>query len=78
MIAKCKADLASRLGISQDAITVVRAQTVTWSDSSLGCPEGEMMYTQVLTLGYQIILMANGEEYDYRTNDGGHIKICRQ
>ena len=78
MIAKCKADLASRLGISQDAITVVRAEAVTWNNSSLGCPIEGMMYSQVLTPGYQIILMANGGEYDYRTNEGSYKKICRQ
>ena len=77
MVAKVKADLASRLGISQDAISVVSAEAVTWNDSSLGCPIAGMMYTQVLTPGYQIILMANGAEYDYRT-DLGYFNICNQ
>ena len=77
MIAKVKQDLVSRLGISIDQITVFIAQTVTWSDSSLGCPEKGMMYTQVLTPGYKIILEYNGTKYDYRTNDSGYFKICK-
>lgn len=77
MIAKVKADLASRLGISQEVITVVSAEAVTWNDSSLGCPIEGMMYTQVLTPGYQIILMAKGVEYDYRT-DQANFKLCQQ
>ncbi|MBS3754046.1 MAG: hypothetical protein KGY46_11775 [Anaerolineales bacterium] len=77
MIEKVKADLASRLGISEDEISVVSAEAKNWSDASLGCPEEGMMYAQVLTPGYQIILLANGVEYDYRT-DQGYFKICKQ
>jgi hypothetical protein len=65
------------LGISQEAITVVSAQAMTWNDSSLGCPVAGMMYTQVITPGYQIILKANGVEYDYRT-DQSYFRICNQ
>ena len=78
MIAKCKADLASRLGISQDQISVVSAVAVTWNNSSLGCPEKGMMYTQVLTPGYRIILEADGTQYDYRTGNSGNILLCEK
>jgi hypothetical protein len=77
MIAKVKADLASRLGISEEEITVVSAEAKTWNDASLGCPEKGMMYAQVLTPGYRIILEVDGKQYDYRTDDMGHFKLCR-
>jgi len=77
MVAAVKADLASRLGISPDLISLVRAEAVTWNDASLGCPEKGQMYAQVLTPGYQIILKYEATEYDYRTNDVGFHKLCR-
>lgn len=61
-----KADLAQRLNISAGEIQVVKVEAVQWRDSSLGCPKPGMMYAQVITPGYQIILSAQGKEYDYR------------
>ncbi|MFO7944584.1 MAG: hypothetical protein R6U51_09845 [Anaerolineales bacterium] len=78
MINKVKADLASRLGVSEDEITVVSAEAKTWSDSSLGCPEEGVAYMQVLTPGYQIILEYDGIQYDYRTGDMGRILLCEK
>jgi hypothetical protein len=57
---------------------VVRVTAKTWSDASLGCPEPEMMYAQVLTPGYQIILEAGGTHYDYRADQSGYFKLCRK
>ncbi|MFO8037463.1 MAG: hypothetical protein R6U57_12640 [Anaerolineales bacterium] len=76
MIAKVKADLAARLGISEDEITVVSAEAKTWNDASLGCPEKGMMYAQVITPGYRIILEVDGKQHDYRTDQAGHFKLC--
>lgn len=76
IVAAVKADLASRLGISQDQISVVSAEAVTWNDTSLGCPEKGKMYAQVLTPGYQIVLLAGGAEYDYHADEYGHFVLC--
>jgi hypothetical protein len=35
------------------------------------------MYAQVITSGYQIILSAEGQTYDYRT-DGSNVRLCEQ
>lgn len=75
LIAEARADLAEHLLISQSEITIKEAQSVTWNDSSLGCPEPGMMYLQVLTPGYKILLEANDQEYDYRASLN-HVKIC--
>ncbi|OEU72367.1 MAG: hypothetical protein BA864_06390 [Desulfuromonadales bacterium C00003093] len=74
-LAKVKADLASRLGVTENEISVVSVEAITWNDTSLGCPEKGMMYAQVLTHGYRIILKAGGKQYDYRTDDRGYIKL---
>lgn len=78
MIEKVKADLASRLGVSEDEIKVVSAEAKNWSDASLGCPEKGMMYAQVITPGYRIILEVDGTQYDYRTDNRGNFKLCEK
>ena len=76
MVAKTKTHLAKRLGVSEEEITVVSVESVTWRDASLGCPKKGRMYSQVLTPGYQIILEVNGTQYDYRTNETGYFLLC--
>ena len=78
MIAKVIDDLASRLKISEDQITVISAEAKKWGDTSLGCPEEGMNYAQILTPGYRIILEYNGIQYDYRTGDMGKIFLCEE
>jgi hypothetical protein len=63
-----KADLAQQLKIPVGQIEVARMEAVEWPDASLGCPKAGMMYAQVITPGYQIILSVQGKEYDYHTN----------
>ena len=67
---QAKADLAERLGVPVDDVTVVSSEEVTWPDSSLGCPQPGMMYAQVLTDGSRILLSAGGRTYEYHS--GGH------
>ncbi len=64
------ADLAQLLGIAPPAITVVSVEAVTWPDASLGCPKPGMMYAQVLTPGYRVVLEADGKTYEYHTGRG--------
>lgn len=60
-----RGDLAQRLGIAATAITVRTVESVDWPDASLGCPQPGMMYAQVITPGYRIVLEAGGERYEY-------------
>lgn len=75
LTAEARADLAERLSISQAEMTTKQTQSVTWNDSSLGCPEPGMMYLQMLTPGYKILLEAQNQEYDYRASLR-HVKLC--
>jgi hypothetical protein len=70
------ADLVQRTGADQQDIQVVRAQTVTWSDGALGCPQKGMVYIQVLINGYWVVLRVDGQEYDYRVSDPGNFTLC--
>ena len=70
------ADLAQRLSISPNQITLVEATDVEWSDSSLGCPQPDMAYLQVITPGYRILLEANGIQYEYHSNRDAYVVYC--
>ncbi|NNC39194.1 MAG: hypothetical protein HKN95_00770 [Acidimicrobiia bacterium] len=61
---------------AKSAITVVRAQAVTWPDGSLGCPAKGMTYTQALVDGYWVVLDAGGQQLDYRASTSGSFKYC--
>lgn len=70
------ADAARQIGIGEDEIEVVRAESITWNDGSLGCPEPGMMYTQALVDGYRVVVDADGQELDYRVDSSGGFRIC--
>jgi len=77
VVKQAMSDLAQRLGIATTEIEVVEVEEIQWNDASLGCPEPDMMYAQVLTPGYRIILSAQGQEYDYRANLKA-ARLCEQ
>ncbi len=58
-------DLASRLKAPVSQIEMLRFETVTWPDSSLGCPQPDMLYSQAQVEGYCIRLRHNGKVYEY-------------
>lgn len=70
------ADLSGRLNMSEDEIEVVSLQEVTWRDGSLGCPQANVDYIQVLTPGQQLILRANGQDYHYHSGKNSVFKFC--
>jgi uncharacterized damage-inducible protein DinB len=75
LLAAIKADAQSR-NPDADAVTVVRAQGVTWSSGALGCPEPGMMYTQALVPGYWVELDVAGHRMDYRAATAGGFRYC--
>lgn len=72
-------DLSARLGVSAEQITVESAETVTWPDAALGCPQPDMRYAQVPQDGARVVLRAGGTSYRYHT--GGQRSepfLCKQ
>ena len=53
-VAQAQADLARRLHIEGNDMTLVDVQSVTWPDGGLGCPQPGMEYTQVQVDGLLI------------------------
>lgn len=68
--------LAGRLGVAPESISVVEARAVTWTDGSLGCPEPGMMYTQALVPGELIVLEVAGRRYRFHSSLRGEPFEC--
>lgn len=75
MLTQAREELAQKLGVTPKDITVVTAEPIMWSDTSLGCPEPGQMYAQVITPGYRFILEYEGKQYDYHAGRG-HLVLC--
>lgn len=80
IVSKCKADLAKKLNVIAGSITAIKAEPVTIPDSSLGMPERDKMYAQMINSGLRIILEAKNHQYLYMASStsfkyGGPINI---
>lgn len=75
-IEQARQDLAARLALAADAIEVVEAKAVVWPDGSLGCPQPDMVYPQVLQDGFLVVLRANGQLYEYHGGGDGASFLC--
>jgi hypothetical protein len=71
-------DLAKRLEMPLDRIIVFSAEPVEWADGSLGCPKPGIIYPQVITPGYLIILEADGKRYEYHSDTVKQVILCAQ
>ena len=71
-----KKDLASRLQIDASAISLVRAENITWLNTALGCPRPGKFYPRGRIPGYRVWLNAEGKEYLYHTDYHGQVILC--
>ena len=69
-------DLAERLEISADEISNIQARAVEWNDGSLGCPQPGLMYIQVITPGFRVVLLAKDQMFDYHTDTNSQFILC--
>jgi hypothetical protein len=75
-VEEAKVDLARRLDISVGLIQVLRAESVTWLDASLGCPQPGVQYIQTPQEGVRVVLDALGVSYEYHSGDGDTLFLC--
>lgn len=75
-VSLAKKDLAERLKITMDGITLVKTAEMTWPNAALGCPSPGKMYAQGQVPGYQIQLKAGDVEYVYNTDLTGQVIFC--
>ena len=75
-ITLARKDLADRLKIDIDRISVLQSIEIVWPDAALGCPSPGVFYAQGTVPGYRIQLEAAGSAYDYHTDLTGRILLC--
>jgi hypothetical protein len=69
-------EVAALARVGPDQVAIARAESVVWSDGSLGCPEPGMAYTQALVNGYWVVIDAAGQRYDFRVDSRGNFRLC--
>ena len=76
LIERAKADLAQRWSVQVAQIKAVETKAVVWPDTSLGCRQPGIAYTQILTPGYLVRLAYSGNEFEYHIDIHGNIVYC--
>lgn len=67
--------LSETLNLPPGQITVVSAEAVEWPDGCLGVQKPGVMCIQAIVPGYKIILEANGEQYEFHTDEDGSVVV---
>jgi len=75
-LAAAVAHLTEKTGVPDSDIRLLSMEAVEWSDASLGCPQEGFMYAQVITPGYLIILEAQGQSYEYHSDQAANVVLC--
>jgi len=57
-------------------VVLARAERLTWSDGSLGCPEPGVAYTQVLVAGFRVDATTSAGTLTYHTDSRGSVVSC--
>ena len=68
--------IAEDLDVPPSSLRVIAVEPRDWPDSSLGCPQPDMLYAQVITPGYLILVEVSGERFEYHTDERGNIVSC--
>lgn len=69
IVRRARADLAKRLGVSEDEIQEESIEDADFPDMALGAPVKDEMSGQMMTSGWRIRLKAGkGNDYEYRAD----------
>lgn len=76
MLTRMGQDLAQRLGTPTSVFQVLSIQSVTWDDSSLGCPQPGNSYLQAQTPGVRVVFSYQNKTYQYHGAESGNFVYC--
>lgn len=74
-VAQARQLVARERGLAASALDVELAVAATWPDASLGCPEKDHVYAQVLSEGYRVVLRDGSARFDVRVTRGRAV-LC--
>jgi len=72
---QARADLAHRLHVGKDSVTVSFYRANLWPDAGLGCPVTGQVYSPQPTKGFLIALESGGSAYEYHS-DMNRVVSC--
>lgn len=75
-VGAAKEDLVKRAALTPEEIKLTGLEAVEWPSAALGCPQPGMVYAQVITPGYRVLLQARGQTYKYHTDAGRRAVLC--
>lgn len=67
--------LGEELDLSSRRVQLVTMLPVTWSDTSLGCPQADQTYTTREIPGYHLVVTVGNETYIYHS-DSNTVYLC--
>ncbi|GAB4581104.1 MAG: hypothetical protein Fur0022_38510 [Anaerolineales bacterium] len=70
--------LAVQLGLPADSIAVQSIEAVDWPNGCLGIDYKDTACTEAIVPGYRLILQANGDAYEYRSNLDGTLLLLAE
>ncbi|VUD68963.1 hypothetical protein TDB9533_04324 [Thalassocella blandensis] len=71
-----KTDLAYKLRVEKNQVQIKKINEVTWTDASLGCPQGKKDYKKESIPGYVFHLNVNGKNYTYHSDQTTKVFAC--
>jgi hypothetical protein len=70
------ADAARRFKVDESAVVLTQTERVTWSDTSLGCPEPGHLYAQMQVEGFRVVAKTVAGSLTYNTDAAGRVVSC--
>jgi hypothetical protein len=71
-------DAATQLNVSAADVHVDRVEARQWPDTSLGCPRQGVMYAQIVTPGFLVVVSGGGKQLEYHTDARGRVVLCAE
>lgn len=77
-VAAALQDAATHLGVAASEISVQQVEAREWGDSSLGCPQPGILYSQIVTPGFLIVINSRGKQLEYHSDTRARVVLCRE
>jgi len=71
-------DASLHLSVALADLKVDQVQPRQWGDSSLGCPKPGLMYSQIVTPGFLILISGAGKQLEYHSDSRGQVVLCQE
>ena len=73
-----RAQLAERLKIPEEGITIVSSRERTWTDADLGCAprRGLAESAPMVVPGYEVVVRSAARTFTYHTDRSGTVRPC--